>query len=534
MGCSAGTDGCRVGTPVNEKNSSALLGVDSVNDLSFNSVRQPYGNGSRGDSVFRDTALRSTLLGEYASLLLLCHSLFGVVCWSLYLPLNPAGLIMVGGGLWTAFRAVGGFAGERWTAGVSALMLLMTGTLAITGVSNVPPWLGGSLVAPSVWVAMLSVILLVDFLDWRASATANMTAVEKRKLNGRTLKLAFAGLFLAWGVGVPVATLIHQLSRPPMGKAQIEEMSFIAHVGFRSGEALVTACFFVLGCNIGSFLNVVGWRMPLGKSIVYEESRCPACSATIAGKDNIPIFGWLQLGGRCRSCSVEISPRYPIVEAITGGMFLLLYFVELISGGANLPVRPINMYRGVLWIIMYPKWDLIGLYLYHCFLFSSLLVFTLMAIDGNRIPRKLLAFCFGIGIVAPVVFPNLTLIPVLVVQIHTPLLCVGDADKAIFHGAAGYIAGVLAGGTIRMLTTRCRFKTGSRTGIVPSMCLIGATLGWQAAACVAALTLVLSMARFCNFPETDRDRSWPVASKILVAAFVHHVLWRFEWVYANH
>lgn len=518
---------------MNEENSSALLGVDSVNDVSTNSARQPYGNGSRSDNVFRDTTLRSTLLGEYASLLLLCHSLFGAVCWSLHLAQNPAGLIIVGGGLWTAFRAVGGFAGERWTAGVSTLMLLMTGTLDITGVSNVPPWLSGSLVAPSVSVAMLSVVLLVDFLDWRATLTANITAVEKRKLNGRTLKLLFAGLFLAWGVGLPVATLIHQLSRPTMGKAQMEEMSFIAHVGFRCGEVMVTACFFALGCNIGSFLNVVVWRMPLGKSIVYEKSRCPNCATGIEGKDNIPIFGWLQLGGQCRACSTEISPRYPIVEAITGGMFLLLYFVELISGGANLPVRPINHYRGVLWIIMYPKWDLIQLYLYHCFLYSSLLVFTLIAIDGNRIPRKLLVFCFGMGTVAPIVFPNLTLIPVPAFQIHSPFLCVNDAYKAIFHGAASCIAGVVAGGTIMMLTARCRFKTGSRIGIIPSMCLIGATLGCQAAASVAALTLVLSMARFCDFQETDRDRCWPVASKILIAAFVHHFVWRFEWAFID-
>jgi|GEM_PF-5506577 hypothetical protein len=80
-------------------------------------------------------------------------------------------------------------------------MLLMTGPLASAGVSNVPPWLSGSLVAPSVLVAMLSVALLVDFSDWQATLTANMTAVEKRKLNGRTVKLLFAGLFLAWGGG---------------------------------------------------------------------------------------------------------------------------------------------------------------------------------------------------------------------------------------------------------------------------------------------------------------------------------------------
>ena len=510
---------------MNERNASALIGVNSVNDVSMNSARQPYGNGPRNDNVFRDTTLRSTLLGEYASLLLMCHSLFGAVCWSLHLPQNPAGLIMVGAGLWTTFRAVGGFAGERWTAGVSTLMLLMTGTLAITGVSNVPPWLSSSLVAPSVSVAMLSVILLVDSLDWRVGVTANMTVVEKRKLNGRTLKLLFAGLFLAWGVGLPVATLIHQLTRPSMGKAQMEEMSFMAHVGFRCGEALVTTCFFALGCNIGSFLNVVVWRMPLGKSIVYEKSRCPNCATGIEGKDNIPIFGWLQLGGQCRACSTEISPRYPIVEAITGVMFLLLYFVELISGGANLPVRPINHYRGVLWIIMYPKWDLIGLYLYHCFLFSSLLVFTLIAIDGNRIPRKLLVFCFGIAFISPIVFPTLVVVPTFTPRFDSLVPYANNFNTAFVHNVAGCFAGFTAGGILSNLLTRGHFSKSSRDGLVPSLCLIGATLGWQATMCIALLTLLLLISGTCHSLQAWSGRLQPVTAQAMISAFVHHLVW---------
>jgi hypothetical protein len=64
MGCSADNDGRREGMPVNEKNSSALLGVDSVNNASMNSARQPDGNDSRSDNVFGDDTLRSTLLGE--------------------------------------------------------------------------------------------------------------------------------------------------------------------------------------------------------------------------------------------------------------------------------------------------------------------------------------------------------------------------------------------------------------------------------------------------------------------------------------
>jgi hypothetical protein len=67
----------------------------------------------------------------------------------------------------------------------------------------------------------------------------------------------------------------------------------------------------------------------------------------------------------------------------------------------------------------------------------------------------------------------------------------------------------------------------------PSLGLIGATRGGQAAASVAAFTVVLSMARVCDFQETDKDRSGPVASKILITAFVHHFVWRFVWAFID-
>ena len=480
-------------------------------------------------SVVRNTVLRSTLLGEYASLLLMCHSLFGVVYWVAFILQNPAALIMVAAGLWIAFRAVGGFAGEKWAAGVSALMLIMPSILVSTGVAQVPAWLSGSVVAPIVWTVILGLLLVVEFFDCRKRSHARLCLLNRRMSDGRSLKLAFAGLFLAWGLGVPTVTLIHQISRPPLGKAQLEEMSFIEHAGFRCGEALVTACFFALGCNIGSFLNVVVWRMPLGKSIVYEKSRCPACSTAIEGKDNIPIFGWLSLGGQCRACGTEIAPRYPIVEGITGSIFLVLYFVELISGGANLPVRPINQYRGVLWIIMYAKWDLIGLYLFHCFLFSSLLVFTMISIDGNRIPRRLLVFCFGVAIIAPILVANLTLIPVL----PSSMFAVSTIFGRVVHEIAGAVTGTMAGAIIIRLIKNSSVSTGLQTTLVPAMSLIGIVLGWQAVLAIANMFGLVCALRHLGRLSPAILYRWPVAVDLLIVTILHHLVWRIEWRYLS-
>jgi leader peptidase (prepilin peptidase)/N-methyltransferase len=78
----------------------------------------------------------------------------------------------------------------------------------------------------------------------------------------------------------------------------------------------------LLGLLIGSFLNVVIWRVPRGESIVRPPSHCPGCDAPIAPRDNIPVLSWLVLRGRCRHCGERISWRYPAVELATAGLFV--------------------------------------------------------------------------------------------------------------------------------------------------------------------------------------------------------------------
>jgi leader peptidase (prepilin peptidase) / N-methyltransferase len=76
-----------------------------------------------------------------------------------------------------------------------------------------------------------------------------------------------------------------------------------------------------LGMLIGSFLNVVAWRLPRGESLVRPRSRCPRCETPIRPYDNVPVLSWLLLRGRCRTCKVPISARYPAVEAATAALY---------------------------------------------------------------------------------------------------------------------------------------------------------------------------------------------------------------------
>jgi len=86
-----------------------------------------------------------------------------------------------------------------------------------------------------------------------------------------------------------------------------------------------TLFFFVLGTAVGSFLNVVIYRIPKGESIVFPASHCPNCQKTLKWWHNIPILSWVLLRGKCAYCASPISKQYPFVEFITGLIFVILF-----------------------------------------------------------------------------------------------------------------------------------------------------------------------------------------------------------------
>jgi leader peptidase (prepilin peptidase)/N-methyltransferase len=90
--------------------------------------------------------------------------------------------------------------------------------------------------------------------------------------------------------------------------------------------ALLPAATF--GLLIGSFLNVVAYRLPRGESLAYPGSHCPSCDAPVKAYDNIPLLSWLLLRGRCRGCAEPIARRYPLVEALTAALFAAVAVVH--------------------------------------------------------------------------------------------------------------------------------------------------------------------------------------------------------------
>ena len=86
--------------------------------------------------------------------------------------------------------------------------------------------------------------------------------------------------------------------------------------------AVLVALSGLLGLAIGSFLNVVVWRVPRQESVVAPPSACPGCGARIRARDNVPVLSWLLLRARCRDCDAPIPARYPLIELLTGVLFV--------------------------------------------------------------------------------------------------------------------------------------------------------------------------------------------------------------------
>ena len=82
---------------------------------------------------------------------------------------------------------------------------------------------------------------------------------------------------------------------------------------------------FLFGACVGSFLNVLVWRLPTGQSVVTPPSRCPRCGHQLSWRENLPIIGWFLLRGRCRACRVKISIQYPLIEFLVACLFLAAF-----------------------------------------------------------------------------------------------------------------------------------------------------------------------------------------------------------------
>jgi leader peptidase (prepilin peptidase) / N-methyltransferase len=218
---------------------------------------------------------------------------------------------------------------------------------------------------------------------------------------------------------------------------------------------------FIFGLLIGSFLNVVIYRVPLEESIVFPGSHCPNCNAQIKAYDNIPVLGYLWLGGKCRNCKVRISPVYPLVELLVGALYFLCFLK------VSYQFQPVQQGSLAYWLALFAN-----------IVFVSLIV-PLIFIDYRY---KIL----------PDVITKPGLPIMLLLRALAPDPVITNATRETFHlfawpdwGVAlvGSAIGAAVGGgslwLVRWLYFVVRKEEGMGLGDVKMMLFVGAFLGWQ-------------------------------------------------------
>jgi leader peptidase (prepilin peptidase)/N-methyltransferase len=187
---------------------------------------------------------------------------------------------------------------------------------------------------------------------------------------------------------------------------------------------------FVLGTVIGSFLNVCIYRIPAGESIVSPASRCPSCGTSIRWYQNVPVVSYLLLRGRCAACGVGISPRYPLVEALTGLLFVQVFHYLGLQGATP-----------VYWLFA-----------------AALVTITFIDLDHQIIPDVISLPGIAAGFLCSFAVPWLSW--------TDSLLGILAGGGSLYLVAVGY-----------ELLTR---KEGMGGGDIKLLAMIGAFLGWKA------------------------------------------------------
>lgn len=228
--------------------------------------------------------------------------------------------------------------------------------------------------------------------------------------------------------------------------------------------------FAALGSVIGSFLNVVIYRLPLGMSLSFPGSHCPKCKHAIRWYDNVPVLGWLRLRGKCRDCGASIHLRYPLIEAITGLVYTAMAFCAFFrTSGLSLEQS-------------------CGLSLYLSVLFTTLLAAGMIQWDGKIVPIKLFLPLVFIVVACSLPFPFLHPLA----YFHFSPECVPRPSRSWYELWGSGVTAALGGAFAAAIAPSSfpLLKKEQRPGWCVAVICTGAFLGWQCVLLGTAATLV--------------------------------------------
>jgi len=249
--------------------------------------------------------------------------------------------------------------------------------------------------------------------------------------------------------------------------------------GWPWAETATVLFGFAWGAMLGSFLNVVAHRLPRGESLVHHRSRCPRCGAAIRATDNVPVFGWLRLRGRCRDCGAPIAARYPLVEAGCGVLVMVLVWAELVNGGRWLP-RSADAFPAGIDRLLRGDWQLLVICCLHSAAVLTVVTWSLLDQDGSHPARPPAALSIAVVLVCIAAVPE-----------GGPGGVLPDGGEwppgwPRGQAVAASLAGALAGWALG----RGHAAAGIRLGLP----LLGSVLGWQLVTVVAVATAATARA----------------------------------------
>lgn len=201
------------------------------------------------------------------------------------------------------------------------------------------------------------------------------------------------------------------------------------------------------GVLIGSFLNVVAYRVPLNRSIVFPSSACPACGTAIQARDNVPVISWLLLHGKCRACRSSISVRYPIVELGTGVFFAAVaVWLGFSTGGFGISdaSSALVIVSSVLALVAF------------LYLAAVSVALALIDLDTHKLPNRIVLPSYVVGVVV----------------LGTASALVGDYPALLRAGAGMLILG------LAYLAMALAYPGGMGFGDVKLAGVLGLYLAW--------------------------------------------------------
>ncbi|MCU0873952.1 MAG: prepilin peptidase [Pirellulaceae bacterium] len=377
--------------------------------------------------------------------------------------------------------------------------------------------------------------------------------MPRRKRRNWPFQLAIfaaAGSLLAYAVLWPLVSALLAPARTLASRPLPILAPLSDQIPIRVFEFFILAWLFVFGSCIGSFLNVVIYRTPRRLSL-WGSSHCPRCRVRIPARDNVPVFGWLKLRGRCRTCRLPISARYPLVELTVGLVILALATLEILLAGINLPdVGHRDVVRlSVSWLVGHPRWDLIGTCVLHCGLVGVLLSWALIRYDTYAVPIRYAVGAFGaawlLTVSAPLLRPEAW--PSAWLDWHAWLSGWTNGGRGLPGMIGGLFLGLLVVGGCR-LAGRDRLGRkeqaqepmpdgNAREAREPTpksnfwdaplgLGLVGVCLGWPAAVSVGLLASAARLLGALTLGISVRRRPAPLLAYVCLAAFLHVCLWR--------